>query len=123
MNERIKELAEQAGLKINYWKTNPTTPFLILADYEQFEKLTELIVEECIQQAHGVSDLRGVNDDMIYGADTAAVRIAKHFGVGSKPIIPIEIEPHTCPYKTELYGDETLCTCSPEQEHECAMDV
>jgi hypothetical protein len=81
MNERLKELATQAGLKVNYWKTNPPTPFQILADYEQFEMLVKLIVQECIQQAHGVSDLRGVNDDMIYGADTAAVRIAKHFGV------------------------------------------
>jgi hypothetical protein len=43
-----------------------------------------LIVQECIEQAHSVADLRGVNDDMIYGADTAAARIAKHFGVNNE---------------------------------------
>ena len=48
---------------------------------EYFQKFAELIVSECIEQAHGVADLRGANDDMIYGADTAAARINKHFGV------------------------------------------
>jgi hypothetical protein len=41
----------------------------------------ELIVRECINQAHSVGDLRGVNDDMVYGADTAALKISKYFGV------------------------------------------
>jgi hypothetical protein len=40
-----------------------------------------LIIRECVNQAHGVADLRGANDDMIYGADTAAVRIHRFFGV------------------------------------------
>ena len=44
-------------------------------------KFAEMIVRECINQAHSVGDLRGANDDMIYGADTAAVKISKHFGV------------------------------------------
>ncbi len=43
-------------------------------------------------------------------------------------VIPIVVDGedgwHTCPYKTELFNDFTsLCQCSPEQEHECAMDV
>jgi hypothetical protein len=46
------------------------------------EKFAELIIRECVNQAHGVADLRGVNDDMVYGADTAAVRIHRYFGVG-----------------------------------------
>ena len=41
----------------------------------------ELIVQECIKLAHSVSELRGVNEDMIYGADSVAVLISKHFDV------------------------------------------
>ena len=72
MNERIRQLAEQA--------TEPPV-FPANIGYFDREKFAELIVQECIEQAHGVANLRGVNDDMIYGADTAAVRISKHFGV------------------------------------------
>jgi hypothetical protein len=52
-------------------------------NYSGFEpsKFAELIIRECVNQAHGVADLRGVNDDMVYGADTAAVRIHRYFGV------------------------------------------
>jgi hypothetical protein len=74
MNERIQELAEQANewaSKEESWK----------AHSQLFtEKFAELIVRECINQAHSVGDLRGVNDDMVYGADTAAVQISKYFG-------------------------------------------
>jgi AAA domain len=43
-------------------------------------------------------------------------------------VIPIAIDGedgwHTCPYKMEIHNDfESLCQCSDEQEHECAMDV
>ena len=73
MNERIKQLAEQAGMNIVDDK---------FSTYGRFaEKFAQLIVRECINQAHSVGDLRGANDDMIYGADTAAVKISKHFGV------------------------------------------
>ena len=74
MNRRIEELAEQCGFK----------PQPSIYDRNQsfdIEKFAELIVRECINQAHSVGDLRGANDDMIYGADTAAVKISKHFGV------------------------------------------
>jgi hypothetical protein len=69
MNEHIKNLALEAtedmmGIKI----LNQT-------------KFAMLIIQECIEQAHSVADLRDANDDMIYGADIAAARIAKHFGV------------------------------------------
>lgn len=47
MNERLKELAVQAGLKVESWMTNPPKPFQILGSTEQFEKLAELIVREC----------------------------------------------------------------------------
>ena len=52
MNERIKELAEQAGLKVESWMTNPPKPFQILGSTEQFEKFAELIVRECSTLAY-----------------------------------------------------------------------
>ena len=66
MNEQIRLLAEQAGLKVESWMTNPPKPFQILGGTEQFEKFAELIVQECaLQCVH--------NEDMD--------RIEKHFGV------------------------------------------
>ena len=47
MNERIEQLAEQSGLKVESWMTNPPKPFQILGSTEQFEKFAELIVREC----------------------------------------------------------------------------
>ena len=76
MNERIRELAKQC------YETGPIGrdgwP-----EYSRLNetKFAELIIRECVNQAHGVADLRGANDDMIYGADTAAVRIHRFFGV------------------------------------------
>ena len=71
MNDLIKELMKQAG-------TDSSGKWM---GVEHAEKFAELIVRECVNQAHGVADLRGVNDDMVYGADTAAVRIHRYFGV------------------------------------------
>ena len=51
MNERIRQLAEQAGLKIEYQMINPPKPFQILGSTEQFEKFAELIVKKCMEVA------------------------------------------------------------------------
>ena len=54
MNERIKELAEQAGLKYHNWITNESNindgdfKYPRLEDYEKF---AELIVRECAKEA------------------------------------------------------------------------
>ena len=73
MNERIESLIELSEV----WNTD--------GDVDKCEvdlyKFAELIIRNCIEQAHSVGDLRGVNDDMIYGADYAAVQISKYFGV------------------------------------------
>jgi len=39
--------------------------------------------------------------------------------------VPLElrVDMHTCPYKVELYDDETLCDCSPEKTRECLYDI
>lgn len=47
MNQIIQALAEQAGLNVESWMTNPPKPFQILGSTEQFEKFVELIVQEC----------------------------------------------------------------------------
>jgi hypothetical protein len=51
MNEQYKLLAEQAGLKVESWMTNPPKPFQILGSTEQFEKFAELILRECMELA------------------------------------------------------------------------
>jgi hypothetical protein len=75
MNERIEKLAKEHGLIHDYMSIGERNDAL-----KKFERFAELIVRECIKQAHSVADLRGVNDDMVFGADTAAVRIHRHFG-------------------------------------------
>jgi len=48
MNERIFELAGEAGLKVESRMTNPPKPFQILGSMEEFEKFAELIIQESI---------------------------------------------------------------------------
>ncbi len=51
MNERIKKLAEQSGLKVELWMTNPPKPFQILGSAEELEKFVELIIKDCLELA------------------------------------------------------------------------
>ena len=78
MNERIKELAEQAGIDF----FNSTDPEYSGREYceawtEQQQKFAELIVQECLYIVEGEDDC---------GPDTKSVRLAmermkQHFGV------------------------------------------
>ena len=77
MNDHIKALFIQAGGSVEEENGNLWT----YSDDLDPELFAQLVVRECVNQAHGVADLRGVNDDMVYGADTAAVRIHRYFGV------------------------------------------
>ena len=81
MNERIKELAEQAGLKqriwnslgkeLPMWQEDPDNPGLA--------KFAELIVREC---ANICQDIDGEdNIDARSGRQDCAVEIKEHFGV------------------------------------------
>lgn len=47
MNKRINDLAEQAGLRVESWMTNPPKPFQILGSIEEFDKFTHLLIEDC----------------------------------------------------------------------------
>ena len=71
MNKRIRELAADAGYP----------DYMTYGQDKVLERFAELIVKECLAQARSVGDLRGATDDMIYGADIAALQITKHFGV------------------------------------------
>lgn len=74
MNERIKELAKQAGFHV--------APHDGINDNDMIKKFAELIVKECLsiaQQEHkNALEFEWDNDDT---AQTIRDSISKHFGV------------------------------------------
>jgi hypothetical protein len=69
MNERIRELAEQAGFYAN-------------PDVEKFEKFAKLIVQECMWKIMNRKEEAIDNDWDVDEAMSAAISdISKHFGV------------------------------------------
>ena len=79
MNERIKELSEQAR---QYAESKMhLTGVKDSAAYD--EKFAELIVKECLSQVDKIRDsLEEDNEDQqALGADWAGLAIARHFGV------------------------------------------
>jgi hypothetical protein len=81
MNERIRELAEQAKLKTELW--NNPEPFVIYKEDVNYpgglEKFAELIVRECIEQA-SIGNGHG-NNQWDRALTFAAKNIKEHFGV------------------------------------------
>jgi hypothetical protein len=83
MNEQIKQLAEQAGLKwkaqpLHYTNTNNPIDFPVSANRD-LEKFAELIVRECVaicQDTDGEDNI-----DARSGRQDCAVEIREHFGV------------------------------------------
>jgi hypothetical protein len=71
MNERIRELAEQAGLEYDF------NPMLWL----KYEKFAELIVKECIQVVDGMADPEEDSDRYVWALHNAIEKIREHFGV------------------------------------------
>ena len=90
MNERIKELAEQAGLKWkaqppHYTNTNNTIDFPVSANRD-LEKFAELIVKECMDIAKRTRNNFGsANPDVLEGGRGGAFcvyhNIKNTFGV------------------------------------------
>ena len=86
MNERIKQLADEAGLKYHNWITNESNindgdfKYPRLEDYEKF---AQLIVADCVSlckyDAEDDDDLYDLG--MIYKAKEISQLIKKHFGV------------------------------------------
>ena len=70
MNERFKELLEQAGVK-----------YVTMPKDTVYEKFAELIVQECIDQIQ-LSTARDPRDTPQYQQSVGHIhRIRKHFGV------------------------------------------
>jgi hypothetical protein len=79
MNERIQELAEQAGLYVDLDGT--PWPRAMSAEESElaYKKFAELIVEECVDIC---KDIDGEdNIDARSGRQDCAVEIREHFGV------------------------------------------
>jgi hypothetical protein len=66
MNERIKLLAEQAGVKYSLWVGSKPAAYMT---YDELEKFAELLVRECAEIADRAEPYKA--DDLIL----------KHFGV------------------------------------------
>ena len=78
MNERITQLAEQAGLRFTQLMSNPMVP-IVDGKETDLEKFAELIVQECIAICQ---DIDGEdNIDARSGRQDCAVEIKEHFGV------------------------------------------
>jgi hypothetical protein len=80
MNERIRELAEYAGMKL---------PFGGFPNYDEFdfEKFAELIVKECVSKIGDVYkdaldyDMEDWDRGFLGGLSCAMDTVQKHFGV------------------------------------------
>jgi hypothetical protein len=89
MNERIKQLAEQAGLKsmpakLTIYKNDDET-YSNIWEYP-LEKFAELIVKECINVCEPVldepyEDMSEFGKGLVEGQDVAVEKIKQHFGV------------------------------------------
>ena len=81
MNVQIKQLAEQAGLKVESWMTNPPNPFQILGSTEQFEEFVELVIKECIESIAEIADQNAEDHVVRIALAEAVLNIEDHFGV------------------------------------------
>jgi hypothetical protein len=78
MNERIKQLAEEAGFK----------PFDVREDDTKFKKFAELIVAECANQVSDLMDYSNYDHTDVYANEVelkalrqARQAIQEHFGL------------------------------------------
>jgi hypothetical protein len=72
MNERIRELAEQAGLESFYVEYSPWQV--------EFEKFAELIVRECVGVVEGGRFLHDEAPTAMFARECSSA-IKRHFGV------------------------------------------
>ena len=83
MNERIKELAEQAGLQLGIVIENSTTPVKTITIEQR--KFAELIIQECVLVINTEAGEREDDDEIErawkMGTEFAVYQIKQHFGV------------------------------------------
>lgn len=78
MNERIKKLAEQAGVLADYGEDIKEGRWSIGGNCQSMEKFVELIVRECIQVG-GPED--SYQDEWFKAKTDSVAKIKKHFGI------------------------------------------
>lgn len=80
MNERIRELAEQAGMSDDkfgmYFAKDKHDE-----DGVDLEKFAELIIQKCISQIALIGISNFENEDISWTVETAIDKIQEHFGV------------------------------------------
>lgn len=90
MNDRIRELAEQAKLRpallLKHWGTDDALTDSEQEELDNIEKFAELIVRECIRQCDGNHDYKNRIDTdfgkgVAMGITLAKAQINTHFGV------------------------------------------
>ena len=77
MNERIKELAEQADIVFGFDKNNDPEVICAVIDIEKF---AELIVQECVNVLHKAQWDKGEDWECADGTRIIA-QVKHHFGV------------------------------------------
>jgi hypothetical protein len=87
MNERIKELAEQAG----WYKADSLPSDWDAGDYivsaDEMKKFAELVVKECIKKCEFIADQAAMTNNgeiarkTCATAESCAVMIKEHFGI------------------------------------------
>jgi len=82
MNEKIKLLAEQAGMGYGNLSTGNGDNWIVAGKPEELEKFAELIVRECAGVAVQVGDCNNdIAPEFGQGAYFSADQIKQHFGV------------------------------------------
>ena len=76
MNERIRELAEQAQ-KVAYYTDGGYTPIMTLDQ----EKFAELLIQQCMACSTWVGKMNTNSVEPIHTAHAINQRIKEHFGV------------------------------------------
>jgi hypothetical protein len=80
MNERIKELAEQAGIRFTQLMSNPMVP-VVDGKETDLEKLAELIIRECMACSIWVGKNNTNTVEPIHTAHAINQRIKQQLGV------------------------------------------
>jgi hypothetical protein len=76
MNDKIKELAEQAGLMCLYDYGPEEDPHAMVVGQKDLELFAELIVKECAKYVKNTNIFSSSNQ-----AELCAERMTRHFGV------------------------------------------
>jgi hypothetical protein len=76
MNERIRELADEAGLRFTQLMSNPMVP-IVDGRETDLEKFAELLIRECAQVCRDQPNIYALKADR----DNCAIAIEQHFGV------------------------------------------